>query len=257
MRNARRTITVTVPGWDSVFAVAAISFAFTVVAYVLFQGIPWAEISHDGNAAAWVQAIGSVFGILLAVAIPAWQHAVDTRRGIAAERAESIRQISIAAQMGGSALSLMLQIASRRRDVNLYESQRERCIQRGGLTDILRSVETIRIQDLPSPQASGAILGLLYSLRLSLTDVGEEVEGDLPGSQERANPWLQNISMIYEGTTELLRQLKGLGESFEYRDPNLLKKSVAMMKTDPEYFARADQLRREHLGVGFADDGHG
>lgn len=58
---------------------------FVSIASLIFTAlVGWAWRKHD-NAAAWLQAIGAIVGIGIAVAVPAWQHRTTVRRE--AERA--------------------------------------------------------------------------------------------------------------------------------------------------------------------------
>lgn len=51
----------------------------TVVAVALLALLPWSNWGQNEKLAAWVQAVGSVVAILVAVAIPALQHRAETR----------------------------------------------------------------------------------------------------------------------------------------------------------------------------------
>lgn len=70
----------------------ALLVAFAIGVLWLFGlTLPWAAWKADGNLAAWVQAIGSLVAIIVAIAVPAVQHALAEQR-IAAESAARVRR---------------------------------------------------------------------------------------------------------------------------------------------------------------------
>jgi hypothetical protein len=72
-------------------AYVAMALAFT------WSSWSWSELRKDGNLASWVQAIGSIVAILIAIAVPAVQVAMQRRRDEAADRLELDRRTEQAA----------------------------------------------------------------------------------------------------------------------------------------------------------------
>jgi hypothetical protein len=85
---------------ERVLAVWVVVLVLTVAALLIGPQLPLAEWLKDANMAAWVQAVGSVLAILVAVAVPWWQRRVEWLDAQAAAR--------VAAAVTASGLSVWL-----------------------------------------------------------------------------------------------------------------------------------------------------
>jgi hypothetical protein len=85
---------------ERVMAAWVVVLVLTVAAVLIGPLLPLAEWLKDANMAAWVQAVGSVLAILVAVAVPWWQRRVEWLDAQAAAR--------VAAAVTASGLSVWL-----------------------------------------------------------------------------------------------------------------------------------------------------
>jgi hypothetical protein len=74
--------------------------------WLLLRPLPWARWTADPALAAWVQAVGSIVAILIAIAVPAVQHQLSERRAHAEARARTQRQNALAVLLGEDFLHL-------------------------------------------------------------------------------------------------------------------------------------------------------
>ena len=74
--------------------------------WLLVAAMPWAEWRNDQDLPAWVQAVGSVFAILLAVAVPAVQHLLSERRIRDEAASGARRQHALAVMLTEEALQI-------------------------------------------------------------------------------------------------------------------------------------------------------
>lgn len=233
-------------GWRDYLAIGlAVAALLAAVIAVTWQWVPWRTIFSDQGLAAWVQAIGSVVAIAIAIAMPAMQHRADREREAEARRSESARVLGIAAQMGGSALSLLVTIAERRGNPAHGESQDERQIQRQAMTDILRLLEGVSPLELPNPEASSCVLSMRYALNLALGDLDTENKNTVGGSARRREPWLAGVAMFHHSIEGLAEQMHHLGEAVEFRDPTLMERAIELLQADPEFFADFESKRKQ------------
>lgn len=233
--------------WQDRVAIGLVIFVLAAALIaVTWQWVAWSELISNQGLAAWIQAIGSVVAIAIAIAIPATQHRADREREAEARRSESARVLGIAAQMGGSALSLLVTIAERRGNPAHGESQDERQIQRQAMTDILRLLESVSPLELPNPEASSCVLSMRYALNLALGDLDTENKNTVGGSARRREPWLAGVAMFHHSIEGLSEQMHHLGEAVEFRDPTLMDRAIDLLQTDPEFFADFES-KRKHL----------
>lgn len=213
---------------------------------------PWSQWDWAGQvAAAWIQAVGSIAAIAIAIAIPAMQHRADLARDAEAKRAEDARILGIAEQVAGGALNLLLTVALRRGDTSLGESQEDRRSQREGLIGLLHSLEAFSLLQFPTAIAASAVIGLRYTLNLALRDMGDNDSRTHPGSRERRRPWLTAVGMGYESLVGLAEQLELLGVPMSTRTSKLLTRAITTMQMDPELFAVMENKRRQETGHGY------
>lgn len=213
---------------------------------------PWSRWDWAGQtAAAWVQAVGSIAAIAIAIAIPAMQHRADRARDIEARCAEDARVLGIAEQVAGGALQLLLTIAQRRGDTSHGETQEERRWQREGLVGLLRSLEALPLLQLPTAMASSAVIGLRYTLSCALRDVGDNDIQTRAGSHERLLPWLGAIGMSYDSLEGLAKQLELYGVPTAERTQALLTRAYDTLQSDPDLFADMENKRRQETGHGY------
>ena len=232
-----------------IWAVGLVCFTLLMLTWPIS---PWSRWDWAGQtAAAWVQAVGSVVAIGIAIAIPAMQHRADLARETEAKRIEDARVLGIAEQVAGGALNTFLVIADRRGDTSYGEDDEERRTQREGLSGLLRSLEAFPLLQFPTPRAASAVIGLRYTLSRALLDIPVNDNQTHAGSHQRLLPWLTAIGMAYDSLECLAEQLELHGVPMSARTHSLLARALSMMQRDSELFAVFENKRRKETGHGY------
>ena len=206
---------------------------------------PWSQWDWAGQtAAAWVQAVGSVVAIGIAIAVPAVQHRADSRRKALHDRQDAGRLLGIAAQLATSCLATMVAIYQARRNVDHQESQEERRIQYQAITDVLACLEGIPMERMPSAGAARRLLGLRFAIR-SASDIIEHERPDwLPGGLERSTPWAEIIGMTQEIISAIMEEVQSLGVNLAFGSEDLLEAAEAIVQEHPSLANRIAASRR-------------
>ncbi len=181
--------------WIGVFVAAMVGIfwlAFTTL-------VGWSWLKAD-NAAAWLQAVGSVAGIGLAVAVPAWQHRKMVQREAERQRHECRRLLEITLELMRNALDV-IQMACKPHpditpeDVPNYQAEIVRAAR--GLIGELGGVP---LQAFPSARSASAVMAMRSNLG-SLTKV-------MSGPPNQAVPGLPVLWFNPQGMAMLLHTAK-------------------------------------------------
>lgn len=206
---------------------------------------PWSQWDWAGQtAAAWVQAVGSVVAIGIAIAVPAFQHMADTRRKELHDRQEAGRLLGITAQLATSCLGTMVTIYEVRSNEDHRESQAERRIQYQAITDVLTCLEGIPMERMPSAGAARRLLGLRFAIRSGLDIVEHERPDWLTGGQERSAPWAEIIGMAHEIISAIMEEVQSLGVNLAFGSEDLLEAAEAIVQEHPSLANRIAAGRR-------------
>ncbi|KGC67998.1 hypothetical protein [Burkholderia pseudomallei] len=113
-----------------------------------YEYVPWGSLQQSERAS-WVQAVGSVVGILIAVAVPAWQHAEAQKRA-RIDAAAKFRAVVKVVQLGCARVTNVWDQMNKA-DVgytyfaNLYDATE--------FEHIDRLLGTVEVHSLPTPAA--------------------------------------------------------------------------------------------------------
>ena len=167
---------------------------FVSIASLIFTAlVGWAWLKHD-NAAAWLQAIGAIVGIGIAVAVPAWQHRTTVRREAERERLACRRLLEITLELSRNSLDMIILARTPHSSIingELADNfRREISRAAKSLSDDLGGVP---LQAFPSAQAASAVLGMRSHLGLLIKMMSEPPTQHIAGV---AVPWYHPMGLV-------------------------------------------------------------
>lgn len=111
-----------------------------------------------GDCAAWIQAVGSIFAILVAVGVAYWQRREDRRREDMRDMRESVRQMNVLISMAEKAVSPILELPERLDDEGKKAFKPIAALW--DFTDGKAALEKIGPSDVPSGEALALMMHL-------------------------------------------------------------------------------------------------
>lgn len=212
MSRQRRFIRVAVPSADGVFLVFALSLSVSALLYVVGNWVPWSAFDSE-MAPAWVQGVGSLVAIAVAIGVPAWQHQAAARAARVAERLEEIRRIEIVYELTCVMLNFSRGTYLDRGDPAKTETHRRRHYQLSFTRHLAVQLGTIRPLDMPS----GKIFRIVGRLAGDIGAIEEAIQAGRPepmsGSYEYARPWFIILGSLTRSCIELEEEICSRGGS--------------------------------------------
>jgi hypothetical protein len=170
----------------------------------------WGPPTWD-DAPAWVQAIGSIAAILIAVAVPAWQHHATLMASEASAQEEELRKIQIVYELTCVLMGFVQQVYLARRDANIGSTPRTRATELHFAKHWNTQISTIKPLDMPS----GKVFRVVGKLIGAIAHIEETIQADRPGSfggsEQYGQPWLRIQKEIAKACRQLEQQVTERG----------------------------------------------
>ncbi|AOY90536.1 hypothetical protein BKK79_00855 [Cupriavidus sp. USMAA2-4] len=123
-----------------------------LVAVVCWAFAHWTP-KDSSEVATWVQAIGAIIGIGIAIAVPAWQHRMAERRREGERREEKWRVLRLVALLAERAKSRTEDIGTTRSREGFVETPTMRASQRADLEEILSALDQVPLTSIATMEA--------------------------------------------------------------------------------------------------------
>lgn len=175
----------------------ALALHIVMVSSALMILFPWSKWFSGADKPAWVQAVGSIIAILVAVALPAWQHHAAQRAAEDERRAEAARLSTIAMTLCYAVFAYAVKTGRTRSDPLHVELQQEREVQAQALSDMMEALRSFPLASLPSANLVRIVTTILSGAAALHRFTRPGQPEPIRGSASRALPWISSIeSMI-------------------------------------------------------------
>lgn len=183
-----------------------IGSAFFAVSYPMLQSGKWA---------AWVQAIGSILGISVAIAVPAWQHrkAEDLRSKHI--RLHNFRVLRLLSVLSERAFQQANTVGAARSKSGRTEKAEDRIKQRSTFIKIAEEVDAIPLLEVPTYEAVEYFARLKQFLGEAIDEVGDvsTLSLAIETGEPYGKPWYRLRGNLSEIRDIFLFQSKSYGSS--------------------------------------------
>ena len=161
---------------------------------------------NRSECASWVQAIGTLVALAIAVAVPAWQHwaAVKREQRSDAQRAKRVLEIALVlARMGRDRVAEFLEFRS---NPEKLEDRGAREAFRHMLKTALHDLEELKALDMPTVPAAKSVAALQQWMVTAIAAVGPELPN---GPGRRGSPALgEELRPILSNCANCVRVLE-------------------------------------------------
>lgn len=180
-----------------------------VTQYCLFfatntPGLCW----PSAEWAAWVQAIGSIVGIFIAVYVPARQHRRDRLDAADDQRREAGRLLGILLAEYFTVFRLNYEVAKNRLDPTYTEFQMERRLHWKVLNQSIASLNSFPMSSLPSPESARVLMVFKAHSGHLLVAMNEDAPEELQGSWDRGSHWVLSLDSCLGYIERAIRELR-------------------------------------------------
>ncbi|WP_175010354.1 hypothetical protein [Burkholderia lata] len=183
-----------------------VAFAGCAVAIVI-AFLVYAFKSHGNDAAAWVQAVGSIAAIGVAIQISNRQHRNDVKRSLEGERRDAKRSTTILGALIGNLQSVANNAANDLEDPNKGDTQASRAIVLRGVSQLQKSLYELPLMSMPDEATARLLVDSRWiaDMSLALAERRNKIVVDSGGATGKGREWRQNqeqLSKLIDRLTE-------------------------------------------------------